>query len=117
MIDIPKFIRSVGFALEGIVALIKGENNARIHLLATILVIIVGLYINISSADWLWIGLSITLVWLAEAFNTAIETLADMVSKEIHPNIKKVKDIAAAGVLFAAIFAIFVAVKVFINAF
>ena len=94
MIDIPKFIRSVGFALEGIVALIKGENNARIHLLATILVIIVGLYINISSADWLWIGLSITLVWLAEAFNTAIETLADMVSKEIHPNIKKVKDIA-----------------------
>jgi diacylglycerol kinase len=114
MIDIPKFLKSVGYALEGIFSLIKSENNARIHFLATILVLLGGYYFEISENDWLWIGLAIALVWLAEAFNTAIETLADTVSKEIHPQIKKAKDIAAAGVLFAAIFAIFVAVKVFI---
>ncbi len=114
MINIPKFIKSVGFALEGIFSLIKSENNARIHLLASVLVILAGFYFNISSSDWLWICLAIALVWIAEAFNTAIETLADTVSKEIDPNIKKVKDIAAAGVLFAAGFAVFVALKVFV---
>lgn len=114
MIDIQKFIRSVGFALEGIVTLIKSENNARIHLLATFFVIIVGVYFQINSNDWLWIGLAITLVWLAEAFNTALETLADFVSPEKQPMIKKVKDIAAAGVLLTAGFALFVALKVFL---
>jgi diacylglycerol kinase len=114
MIDIQKFIRSVGFALEGIVSLIKSENNARIHFLATVLVIIAGVYFQISSNDWLWIALAITLVWLAEAFNTSIESLADFVSTEKHPMVKKVKDIAAAGVLFAAVFAVIVAVMVFL---
>jgi diacylglycerol kinase len=113
MIDIQKFIRSIGFALEGIVSLIKSENNARIHLLATFFVIIVGFFFQINSNDWLWIGLAITLVWLAEAFNTALETLADFVSPEKQLLIKKVKDIAAAGVLIAAGFALFVALKVF----
>lgn len=113
MIDIQKFIRSVGFALEGIVTLIKSENNARIHLLASILVISAGFYFNISSSDWNWIILAISLVWVSEAFNTAIETLVDLASPEIHPLAKKVKDIAAAGVLIAAAFAVFVALKVF----
>ncbi len=114
MINIPKFIKSVGYAFEGILALIKSENNARIHLLATIFVILAGLFLKISANDWLWILLAFTLVWLAEAINTAIEILADLVSKDFHPKIKKVKDIAAAGVLFTAGFAVFVAAKVFL---
>lgn len=114
MINIPKFIKSVGFAVEGIFALVKSENNARIHLLATILVVSAGFYFNISDSDWLWVSLAIALVWMAEAFNTAIETLADFASPDKDPQIKKVKDIAAAGVLIAAIFAVFVAVKVFL---
>ena len=113
MIDIQKFMRSIGFALEGIVFLIKSENNARIHLLATFFVIIASVFFQINLNDWLWIALAIALVWLAEAFNTAIETIADFVSPEKQPMIKKVKDIAAAGVLIAAGFAIFVALKVF----
>jgi diacylglycerol kinase len=114
MIDIQKFIRSVGFAFEGIFALLKGENNARIHLLATVLVIGAGFLLNISSSDWLWIVLSITLVWLTEAINTAIEALVDLASPELHPLAKKAKDVAAAAVLFTAIFALIVAFMVFI---
>jgi diacylglycerol kinase len=114
MINIPKFIKSVGFALEGIIALVKSENNARIHLLATILVVFSGLFFQISSADWLWLGLAIALVWMAEAFNTAIEALVDLASPQINPLAKKAKDIAAAGVLFAALFAVYIAIKVFL---
>lgn len=113
MINLPKFFRSVGYSLSGIKALIISENNARIHLLATILVISVSLYLQISSSDWLWIALAITLVWLAECFNTAIETVVDLASPNFHSLAKKAKDIAAGSVLFAAIFAIVVAILVF----
>ncbi len=114
MINLPKFIKSVGFAFEGFVALIKSENNARIHLTATILVVFAGFYFEISSTDWNLICLSIILVWICEAFNTSIEKLVDLVSPDFHPLAKKAKDIAAAGVLFAACFAVIVAVKVFV---
>jgi diacylglycerol kinase len=114
MINIPKFIKSIGFALEGIFTLIKSENNARIHLLATLLVILTGFYFKITSLDWYWIILAIAMVWICEAFNTALESLVDLVSPEKHPLAKKVKDLAAAGVLIAAIFAVIVAAKVFL---
>lgn len=114
MIDIQKFIRSVHFAITGIFTLIKSENNARIHLLATFIVLLASFYFGISSADWNWIILAISLVWITEAINTAIESVVDLVSPEIHPLAKKAKDFAAAGVLFAALFAVYIAIKVFV---
>ncbi|MNL84063.1 Undecaprenol kinase [compost metagenome] len=58
--------------------------------------------------------IQIALVWAAEAFNTAIEKLADLVSADYHPVIKGVKDTAAAGVLLLAISAVIVGGIVFI---
>jgi diacylglycerol kinase len=112
MIDIQKFVRSLSFAYEGFLSLIKSENNARIHLVATICVIVTGALFNISAFEWFWIGLA--MVWICEAFNTALETMVDLVSPEKNPLAKNIKDISAAAVLFASIFAVFVAVKVFV---
>lgn len=114
MIDIQKFVRSLGFAYEGFLSLIKSENNARIHFVATVCVIVTGMLFNISAFEWFWIALAIALVWICEAFNTALETMVDLVSPEKNPLAKKIKDVSAAAVLFASIFALFVAVKVFI---
>ena len=41
-------------------------------------------------------------VWMAEAFNTAIETLGDAVSGDEHPLLGLAKDASAAGVLLGA---------------
>ena len=114
MINFPKFFKSLGYAFEGIAALIKLENNARIHLLATATVLIAGYISNITTYEWDWLAIAIALVWICEAFNTAIEALVDLVSPDKHPVAKKVKDLSAAAVLFAAVFAAYIGIKIFI---
>lgn len=95
-------LRSFGYAVEGVVALFRYENNARFHLLAALVVVIAGIIIGLTYLDWVIIVIVIGGVWAAEAFNTAIEKLCDVVSPSIHPQIKAVKDLAAAGVLIMA---------------
>ncbi len=62
-----------------------------------------GLLLRIDRGEWLWLVLAIGWVWTAEAFNTAIERLADRVTPERDPQIGIAKDLAAAGVLISAV--------------
>lgn len=96
-------LKSFAYALQGMAFLVRTEPNARVHLLATILVCAAGVYFSLSRADWLWIVAAIVLVWSAEAFNTALEQLADALHPERHPGIGRAKDAAAAAVLIAAL--------------
>ena len=105
---LKQMFKSIGVAFDGIIDLIKSENNAKVHLVSTIVVIIVGLKLQFLAIEWLWISLAIAGVWVAELINTAIEKLTDLVSPEISPIAKKVKDYAAGAVLVMAIWAIFV---------
>ena len=105
---LKQMFKSIGIAFDGIIDLIKSENNAKVHLVSTIVVIIVGLKLQFLAIEWLWISLAIAGVWVAELINTAIEKLTDLVSPEISPIAKKVKDYAAGAVLVMAIWAIFV---------
>jgi len=59
--------------------------------------------VELGAGEWLWIVVAIAGVWLAEAFNTSIERLADVVSLDRDPRLKVVKNVAAAGVLLSAI--------------
>ena len=106
-------IQSFRYAFRGIGAMLQTESNARIHAIATIAVIAVGFMIGISRIEWLAITLSITAVWCAEGFNTAIEFVCDVVSPDYHPKVEQAKDIAAGTVLIAAIGAGVVGVLVF----
>ena len=105
---LKQMFKSIGVAFDGIIDLIKSENNAKVHLVSTIVVIIVGLKLQFLAIEWLWISLAIAGVWVAELINTAIEKLTDLVSPEINPIAKKVKDYAAGAVLVMTIWAIFV---------
>lgn len=116
MIDPVKFIRSVRYAVQGLSTLVRSENNARIHALAVVVVVGAGLVVGISPQDWLWIALAVTLVLTAEALNTALEKLVDLVSPERRPLAGQVKDLAAGAVLLTALFALVVAGVVFGNA-
>ena len=115
--NIRKFVKSFGYAGRGIYQLLKHEQNARIHLLATATVITVGLLIGLNRYEWLGICIAIGIVWGAEAFNTAIEKLVDMVSPERHPQAGLVKDLAAGGVLICAIVALTIAILIFLPHF
>jgi len=112
--SLSKRIRSFGFAFQGLKTLFKEEHNARIHLLAAIGVVLLGLALDISKSEWLAITLVIGFVFVTEILNTAIENMADFVSPEKEPAIKKIKDLAAAGVLVSAIVALVVGCVVFV---
>ena len=114
---ILKSIRSFKYAFLGIGWVVRSENNARIHLAATISGIIAAFYFNISKSEWLWIILCIALVWITEIINTGLEKLVDLVSPNFHPLAGKVKDLGAAAVLIAALFSIICAVVIFSSYF
>jgi len=106
-------IKSFGFAINGIKQLFQSEPNARLHLLAAILVITVGFFLNISTSDWLWISLAVALVFILELTNSAIEMLVDLVQPTYHPLAGKVKDMMAGAVLISAIFSVIVGLLIF----
>lgn len=107
-------VRSFGYAFRGIYFLVRETPHAGLHLLATAVVIGLGIYCGISAVEWALAMLAMGLVWATEAVNTALETLADRVSTERHPLTGKAKDLAAGAVLLAAIFAVAVGLFVFL---
>ena len=109
-------LRSFGFAFMGFRTLLNSEHNARIHLLATILALIAGFALKISETEWALILIVIGMVWSAEAFNSAIEKLCDIITLEKNQSIKHIKDIAAFGVLITAFIAFVVGCLIFIPA-
>ncbi len=96
-------IRSFGHAFRGVATLVREQHNARIHLLATLLVLAGAWWLQVQREEWWVLLLCIALVWMAEAINTALEYLCDAVVPEQHPLIGKAKDVAAAGVLICAL--------------
>lgn len=89
------------FAFYGIKELIR-ESHFKIHLIATGIVIIFGILFRINSLEWAVVWLSIGAVLTAEAINSAIETVCDLIMPSRHPLVKKIKDISAGAVLLAA---------------
>ncbi|MCA9744219.1 diacylglycerol kinase family protein [candidate division KSB1 bacterium] len=107
-----KFVRSFIYAARGL-RVLAGQQNARFHLFAAAAVVVVGVLLDLGRMDWLWIFAAIALVLMAEAFNTAIEKLADTISSQYHPHIEHAKDVAAAAVLIAAIGAAIIGLLIF----
>ncbi|MBI2744335.1 MAG: diacylglycerol kinase family protein [Burkholderiales bacterium] len=106
-------LHSFRYALAGLRTLLLTQHNAWLHAAATVVVVVAGLVLGLSRTEWCWLVLAMTLVWMAEALNTALEFLADAVTQEFHPLILQAKDVAAAAVLIAAIGALVIGLLVF----
>ena len=104
--------KSFGYAFQGLYVLIKTQPNAKIHAVATLVVCTTGYFIRLERWEWVAVLICLGMVWMGEALNTALEFLADEVSLEIRPRIGKAKDVAAAGVLIAALASVAVAIVI-----
>ncbi len=102
------FIRSVNAALEGVVHTLQSERNMRIHFLLGFLVLIAGIYFNITAVEFMLLCFAVTFVLVAEMFNTAIERTVEHIGAGQHALAKIIKDIAAGAVFVSAINAIVV---------
>jgi diacylglycerol kinase (ATP) len=107
-------IKSFSHALAGLRQFVGREHNARIHVVATFAVIITGFLLHVSYTEAAILAIVTGLVWVAEIMNTCIERLSDLITRERHPEIKTIKDLAAGAVLCAAIIAVAVAFFIFI---
>jgi diacylglycerol kinase len=93
------------YAFNGIIYALKTQRNMRFHTLAAIAVITAGFYFKIEKWDWCAVLLCCMLVISLELLNTANETLADKLHPERDKMIGISKDVSAAAVLAASIFA------------
>jgi diacylglycerol kinase len=109
-----KFIKSrlLSFknAFIGWLHVIKTQQNAWIHAVATLIVILVGFWLGLSLLKWAILILIIAIVWTAEFLNTALEIVVDLVCPESHPLAKAGKDVGAASVLIAAVCALIIGI-------
>jgi diacylglycerol kinase (ATP) len=107
-------LKSLSHAIDGMVALLSSQHNARIHVAATMAVAFFGLVLELAAWEWCSVVLAASIVWTSEALNTGFEFVCDVVSPEVNPKIKLAKDIAAAGVLLASCGAAIVGAIVFL---
>jgi diacylglycerol kinase (ATP) len=105
---------SFKFAFHGLCSLLKNEHNSRIHLLAAIFAITMGLILKISLSEWSLLVIVIGIVFLAELLNASLETLSDIIDPEWNEKIRKAKDYAAAAVLISAVISVIVGGLIFI---
>lgn len=106
--------KSFQYAFAGLGHVIQNEHNARIHILASIGVILAAIHFQLSIRDFALLILVITAVFFAEIINTAFEHLCDVVSPEENQSVKFAKDIAAGAVLICTIGAGLIGLIIFI---
>lgn len=100
------FIIALYHAMNGLIAIYKTERNFRFHILVSIIVILLSLLLKLTLHEWLWIALAIFSVLLSEIINTLCESIVDLVVGNHYNELaKRIKDIAAGGVVLSSIFA------------
>jgi diacylglycerol kinase len=90
-------------AFHGWWYVIRTQENAWFHAVASVAVFTVAVWLGLSLTEWAIIFLTVAMVWMAEFINTSIEATVDLASPEIHPLAKVGKDVGAAAVLVAAL--------------
>ena len=111
---IKEHLASYRYAIRGILLAFRYERNMIIHLAAAITVLAVNSLLKVTRTEWLITLLLIGLAWMAEVFNTAIEKLADRITKEQDPLIGQVKDLASGAVLIICCIAVVCAVIIYL---
>lgn len=108
------FSESLRAAGRGVLDAWIGGGNIRFLFLAGYAALILAAWLDLSAAEAALIVATVALVLVAEMLNTAIETAMDAVAQGFHPLAKRVKDVAAAAVLLAALASVCVAAFLFL---
>jgi diacylglycerol kinase (ATP) len=106
-------VKSFRYAFTGWWHVIRTQQNAWIHAVASLFAVVLSFWLHLSRVEWAVIILTIALVWTAEFLNTALEAVVDLTSPGKHELAKVGKDVGAAAVLIAAVASVFVGLLIF----
>lgn len=111
--ETKKIVNSFKYAIRGIITGFKEERNMKIHILAVVIVVILGIVLKISKTEWIICLILFGAVISAELFNTAIETVVDIAMPEINEKARIAKDVSAGAVLIQAIISAIIGIIIF----
>ncbi len=110
-------LKSFSFAAKGAVKLITTEHSIMAQFSIGIMITIFGVFMKLTTTEWLFQTLAIGLVMSIEGLNTAVEKLADFIHPNYHKKIGIIKDIAAGAVFFAALTAVAIGLIIYVPKF
>lgn len=112
--ELIAFINSFVYAWHGLTYAVRTQRNARVHMALGTFAILLGVILRISPVEFAMVFIAITLVFIAEMFNTVAEACVDLVTREYNPLARIAKDVAAGAVLLNAMLSVLIGALVFI---
>ncbi|HEX7169697.1 MAG TPA: diacylglycerol kinase [Rubrobacter sp.] len=100
--------RSFEHAYRGMISAVRTQRNMRFHVVVAVVVLVASLFVGVSRIELAFLILTILLVFVTELFNTAMEFVVDLATKEYHPLAKLAKDVSAGAVLVSSVGAVLV---------
>lgn len=113
MIKFKRLLKSFNYSFRGLYKVLKEEQNMRIQLLAAIIVVALAIFFHIKAVEWLILIVLMSMVFLAEVINSAVERITDVLRPRINDYVKEIKDIMAAAVMITAITSIIAGIIIF----
>lgn len=102
------------FAWRGLKEVYVSEQNFRLQLAIALAVVAVSFTFGISRKEWVLVLLLICMVLLLELVNTLTEKILDILKPKIHHYVEAIKNIMAAAVFLASLFALIIGVIIFL---
>ena len=103
---------SFAYALAGWLYMLRRQKNTRIQAVASVVIMIVALVLQVNFEGLALLITVITFVWMAEFLNAAVEAVVNLATAEFHPMAKVAKDVAAAAVLLGVVASVLVGLLV-----
>jgi diacylglycerol kinase len=107
-------IRSANHAWRGIKIIFATGHNIWGYVFFSLVVVYLGFILSVSTTEWLVLVLTIGVVFITEALNTAIEIDMNLTSPSFHPYARDTKDVSAGAALLSVIMAIIIGAVIFI---
>ncbi|MFH0951214.1 MAG: diacylglycerol kinase family protein [bacterium] len=113
MIRFRRLFKSFIYASRGLWQVIKEEQNFKIELLVTLVVIVLAWWSDFNYLEWAVLALAIGVVLLMEVVNSVVELISDVLRPKLDHYIKTIKDMVATAVMLASLLAIVVGLILF----
>ena len=102
-------------AFRGMKIGVRGQSSFFAHFFIAAAVLGAGVVLRVNLGEWCILLLCTAFVLSAEMFNTALESMARAITRQMHPDLANALDIGSAAVLLASIGAAAVGSIVFLN--
>jgi len=111
---VRKFFRGFSYAVKGLMLAVTTQLNFRVQLILAVITVLAGAWLRLRKWEWAALILCIGTVLAAEAINTALEEITNVIYPEYDLRAAKIKDLAAAAVLIVCLAAVVLALLIFL---